>query len=309
MSAKRVARHNTLVFETLQSRLGSAPQSEFSECRLFDTDGSKYLLQREQDAPNVFRVSFSLAGFTENAAVSTNLASIVHELQTRNESVCRVSTGQGTYQVKFEILCDRLLALKPAQQLSLFQSVASVRADVLCWPLRQQLIVLKAAAAPQHETVVIYGKPGQPILGKQNQDDCLVVFPIWLSDGTSRAYTNAFIQGFAESRRLNASGDAPQCSFTAGPAPVPVPKAVQDYVNEAKGGFVSIVVLPRHVKESTLDEFVWTLLSFHDHVQYHVKCFKALIHGRMRKRMQNMILELGQAKTNKREVLAAINTN
>lgn len=136
MSAKRVGRHNTLVFETLQSRLGSAPQSEFSECRLFDTDGSKYLLQREQDAPNVFRVSFSLAGFTENAAVSTNLASIVHELQTRNESVCRVSTGQGTYQVKFEILCDRLLALKPAQQLSLFQSVASVRADVLCWPLR-----------------------------------------------------------------------------------------------------------------------------------------------------------------------------
>ena len=36
---------------------------------------------------------------------------------------------------------------------------------------------------------------------------------------------------------------------------------------------------------------------------------QALIHGRMRKRMQNMILELGQAKTNKREVLAAINTN
>ena len=36
---------------------------------------------------------------------------------------------------------------------------------------------------------------------------------------------------------------------------------------------------------------------------------QALIHSRMRKRMQNMILELGQAKTNKREVLAAINTN
>ena len=57
-------------------------------------------------------------------------------------------------------------------------------------------------------------------------------------------------------------------------APVPVPMSVQEYVNEAKGGFVSIVVLPRHIEESTLDEFVWTLLSFHDHVQYHVKCFK-----------------------------------
>ncbi|DBA87368.1 hypothetical protein WJX77_006866 [Trebouxia sp. C0004] len=309
MSAKRFARCNTLVLETLQSRLESAPQSEFSECRLFDSDGSKYLLQREQDAPSLFRVFFSLAGFTDNEAVSTNLTPIMLELQARNESICRVSTGQGTYQLKFEVLCDRLLGLEPAQQLSMFQSIASVRADILCWPLRQQLTVLKAGAVPEHGTVVMYSKPGQPILVKQNQDDCLVVFPIWLPDGTSRAYTNAFIQGFAESRRLGASGDSPQCSFTAGPAPVPVPTTVQEYVNEAKGGFVSIVVLPRHVKESTLDEFVWTLLSFHDHVQYHVKCFKALIHSRMRKRMQNMILELGQAKTNNREILAAINTN
>lgn len=136
MSTKRVARYSTLVLETLQSRLDSPPQSEFSECRLFDTDGSKYLLQREQDSPNVFRVSFSLAGFADNLAVSTNLITIVHELQVRNESICQVSTGQGTYQVKFEILCDRLLGLGPAQQLSLLQSIASMRADVLCWPLR-----------------------------------------------------------------------------------------------------------------------------------------------------------------------------
>ena len=136
MSTKRVARHNTLVLETLQTRVQSVPQIEFSECKLFDSDGSKFLLQREQDAPNAFRVSFSLAGFADNVAVSTNLTSITHELQARNESICRVSTGQGTYQVKYEILCDRLLGLGPAQQLSLFQSIASVRADVLCWPLR-----------------------------------------------------------------------------------------------------------------------------------------------------------------------------
>ena len=136
MSTKRVARYNTLVLETLQRRLASTPQSEFSECRLFDSDGSKYLLQRDQDAPNVFRVSFSLAGSADNVAVSTNLTPIMHELQARNKSICRVSTGPGTYQVTFEILCDRLIGLKPAQQLSLFQSIASVRADVLCWPLR-----------------------------------------------------------------------------------------------------------------------------------------------------------------------------
>lgn len=35
---------------------------------------------------------------------------------------------------------------------------------------------------------------------------------------------------------------------------------------------------------------------------------QALIHSRMRKRMQNMILELGQAKAGTREVLATLNT-
>ena len=57
-------------------------------------------------------------------------------------------------------------------------------------------------------------------------------------------------------------------------APVEVPAHVQVQVSQAKGGFVSIVVLPRHVKDATLDEFTWTLLTLQDHVQYHVKCFK-----------------------------------
>ena len=55
---------------------------------------------------------------------------------------------------------------------------------------------------------------------------------------------------------------------------MPVPEAVQDQVAQASGGFVSIVVLPRHVREATLDDLTWTLLTLHDHVQYHVKCFK-----------------------------------
>ena len=53
-----------------------------------------------------------------------------------------------------------------------------------------------------------------------------------------------------------------------------LPEAVQEQVGQASGGFVSIVVLPRHVREATLDDLTWTLLTLHDHVQYHVKCFK-----------------------------------
>ena len=63
-------------------------------------------------------------------------------------------------------------------------------------------------------------------------------------------------------------------SFSCMQAPIPVPDHAQSRVKEATGGFVSIVVLPRHVKNDSLDDFAWRLLSFHDHVHYHVKCFQ-----------------------------------
>ena len=56
--------------------------------------------------------------------------------------------------------------------------------------------------------------------------------------------------------------------------PVAVPEEVRAVVSQATGGFVSLTILPRHVKDSSLDDMVWSLLTFHDYIQYHVKCFK-----------------------------------
>ena len=60
--------------------------------------------------------------------------------------------------------------------------------------------------------------------------------------------------------------------------PVAVPEEAQAVVSQATGGFVSLTILPRHVKDSSLDDMVWSLLTFHDYVQYHVKCFKVIRH-------------------------------
>ncbi|KAL3140954.1 hypothetical protein ABBQ32_005478 [Trebouxia sp. C0010 RCD-2024] len=308
--SKRFARFNTLVVDHLVSRLDRTQKENFSECRLFDSDGSKYLLQREQEDPNKIRLSFSLAEFAANIAVAASLSTIAADLSAQHHRYCEMCTDvEGSYQLVLTIQLDTLQSENPALQLQYLQSIGCIRADILCWPLRQALLQLRAGEKAQPDPFVIYSKPAQPIIVKQTSEECVCVFPIYVSEGSSKAYTNAFVQGFAETRRLGAGGDAPQCSFTSGPAPVPVPQDVRDLVRQASGGFVSIVLLPRHVIDTTLDELTWTLLTLQDHVHYHVKCFKALIHSRMRKRMQSMILELGQAKAGTREVLAAISTN
>ena len=136
MSTKRDTRHNPLIIEFLKTKVQPSQQADSSECRLFDDDDTKYLLQREQDAPSVIRLSVSLAGFTENPALSANLAAVASDLQSRYQDVCRVVAGSGSCQLKVDILCDSLLSLSAQQQLTQLHNIASIRADTLAWPLR-----------------------------------------------------------------------------------------------------------------------------------------------------------------------------
>lgn len=142
MSSKRIARFNTLVVDHLLSRLDRAHQENFSECRLFDSDGSKYLLQREQETPNKIRLSVSLAGFTDNIAVAGNLTSLAADLSARYQGHCQISSDSGgSYQLVVTLQLDSLHSLHPTQQLQYLRGIASIRADVLCWPLRLLLCI------------------------------------------------------------------------------------------------------------------------------------------------------------------------
>ena len=137
MSGKRTARFNTLVVDHLVSRLDRAHQDNFSECRLFDSDGSKYLLQREQETPNKIRLSFSLAAFADNTAVAGSLSAIAADLSARYQGHCQIaSDAEWSYQLVVTFQLDTLQSLPPAQQLQYLQVAGCIRADILCWPLR-----------------------------------------------------------------------------------------------------------------------------------------------------------------------------
>ena len=137
MSNKRIARFNTLLVDHLVSRLDRTQKDNFSECRLFDSDGSKYLLQREQEDPDKSRLSFSLAAFADNAAVAASLALIAADLSARHCRYCEICTNvEGSYQLVLTIQLDTLQSMNPTLQLQCLQSIGCIRADILCWSLR-----------------------------------------------------------------------------------------------------------------------------------------------------------------------------
>ena len=59
---------------------------------------------------------------------------------------------------------------------------------------RQALLKLNAGKAAHADTIVIYSKPAQPIIVQQTSEQCVLVFPVYIPDGSSKAYTNAFVQ-------------------------------------------------------------------------------------------------------------------
>lgn len=159
MSARRLSRYNTLVVDYLMSRLDRAQQANFSECRLFDSDGSKYLLQREQNTPDKIRLSFALAAFNDNKAVANTMDNIAAALSTRYHGHCKVcSDTDGAYQLILTLQLDSLQSLDSTQQLNYLQDVGSIRAGTLCWPLRQVISLASIQACDSRLSAVVFAK-------------------------------------------------------------------------------------------------------------------------------------------------------
>uniref|UniRef100_A0A0A9GDW7 Arp2/3 complex 34 kDa subunit n=1 Tax=Arundo donax TaxID=35708 RepID=A0A0A9GDW7_ARUDO len=88
-------------------------------------------------------------------------------------------------------------------------------------------------------------------------------------DSIDIVLATSFLQEFVEARRTAALNNSPSCMWS--PAPPLELKGVPVHALSANAGFVTFVVFPRHVEDKRLDKTVWSLLTFHAYVSYHVK--------------------------------------
>ena len=59
---------------------------------------------------------------------------------------------------------------------------------------RQALLGLQTIGAPATQVQAVYSKPELPVLVDKHATHCTLFYPIWLAEGSSKAYTAAFIQ-------------------------------------------------------------------------------------------------------------------
>lgn len=125
-----------LVLSFILSCVDGSHHKDECESRLFDSNGSKYLLTRELKTEDLIRLSISIAGFKDNQAVAQNSHEIQKYLQHRYGEPCVVSTEQKAYHFVLEIHTAKLKALESNQRQAYLHEVAGVQSFILGWPLR-----------------------------------------------------------------------------------------------------------------------------------------------------------------------------
>ncbi|KAH7440897.1 hypothetical protein KP509_03G015400 [Ceratopteris richardii] len=173
---------------------------------------------------------------------------------------------------------------------------ACLRAIVLGAPLRDVLKHLAAkVVSPEADRLMpIIHRPRESFFVIPQPDKVTVVIPIRFKDSNDSVLATSFLQEFMEARRAGGLSTAPSCQWSPHP-PVEL-KGAPAHALDANSGFVSFVLLPKHVESEKLDNIVWSLCTFHAYVSYHVKCSKGFMHTRMRRRVETLIQALNRAK-------------
>lgn len=167
--------------------------------------------------------------------------------------------------------------------------LASVREVVLGAPLRLVLkhLSLRTVAPDIDRLIALVHRPKESFFLVPQAEKVIVMFPMRFNDSIDIVLATSFLQEFVEARLTPGLNNAPSCLWS--PSPPRELKGAPEEALSANAGFVTFVIFPRHVEGKKLDRTVWSLLTFHAYVSYHVKCSEGFMHTRMRRRVESLI--------------------
>ncbi|KAF9593995.1 hypothetical protein IFM89_026696, partial [Coptis chinensis] len=163
------------------------------------------------------------------------------------------------------------LPLDEDEQYDLLIKVASLREVVLGAPLRVVLkhLASRTVAPDIDQLVALVHRPKESFFLVPKDNKVTVVFPMRFKDSVDTVLATSFLQEFVGSKGSASLNNAPPCFWS--PSPPPELEGAPSQALSANAGFFTFVISARHVEGRKLDRTVWSLLTFHAYVSYHVK--------------------------------------
>lgn len=283
--------------DTLLARIRSLEKPVEVDVHLVEFNDVRYCIQASAKEPQYVLISVALPQAPPEVVTSEGLpfGALEAIAAAYGPVVQPVQPPESGFNLTIRFDIGRLSSIEE-ERLETVSKLASIRSVIMGAPLRQILRALGRGRVYEGADLLtaVMHKPNESYFVSPQAEKVTVVYPMRFSDPNDAILANAFLQEFIEARRMVGLSIAPSCSYSHD-APLELKGAPRKAL-DANAGFVSFVIFQRHVEGSRLEKTAWCIQTFHAYVAYHIKCSKAFMHTRMRRRVDSLIQVLNRAK-------------
>lgn len=248
-----------------------------------DFDGVRYHLANVDGAKNSVRLSMAMRAIAD--CMPFGVADCINGLYGNY-----VVDTEATYDVSLVFNIDTLPAAEDARK-AIARTAALLKRNLISVPF-EAFFDQVGQASPAPVTEIKY-RPNESFWIMSDRDKCTVVFNVDFSDKDDVVLGNVFLQEFKNVRRNIPA--APPVSFTVGEPPLEL-QNVRGVRAGPRTGFITFVFFPNHFDAGHRQNTITNIANFRTYLQYHIKCAKAYLHTRMRKRVVTLLKILNRAK-------------
>ena len=201
-----------------------------------------------------------------------------------------------TYNISLSINIEQLASASEEDQQKTITEVSKLRRNCFAAAFSPHFEAHKARNQTT-EPMVIPFRDQETMFIKAKADHVVVIFSTTFKDKTDQVLAKEFLSAFADakvSRGLN----PPNCILSKDP-----PREIKEHEQALIGDhvyYITFVLQNAHIEQTNkADNTIDLIHTFRTYLHYHIKCSKAYIHARMRKKTSEFEQILNRAKPEK----------
>mmetsp|Transcript_20029 Transcript_20029/g.33055 ORF Transcript_20029/g.33055 Transcript_20029/m.33055 type:complete len:308 (+) Transcript_20029:56-979(+) len=172
------------------------------------------------------------------------------------------------------------------------KNFAEIKRNLVGAPFHKAFQALLNGSSGSLKPMVIPFRPLERVVIVPGSDRVTVYFSIEFLDETDRAIGRVFLQEFSESQRK--IPQAPKATFMVD-CPADLAKVAEFKPKDDVLGYVMFQVFKSHVEGPKMEKAITMFQMFRAYLLYHIKASKAMLHARMRSRVDLLLQVLKRA--------------
>jgi len=284
-----ILEHNNGVLQNTLAQRFSAEKPELVDISLVDFDGAAYHMHTPE-VPTTLVLSTRLRGYKELLQYG---AKELLEEEFKGWIVPAEHGWDMTLKLPLDSLSDQ-------QKDELTKKVGNLKRTAMSAPFlrafkeHDRLVNDKSYKVDQTLMTVHY-RPEETVWIQTQQDRVTVIFSTLFREETDRVFGKVFLQEFTDARKQLTLQNAPQVLHSKEP-PLEI-RHLPDLTISDNVSYVTFVLFPRHFAQGPPREMTLNQIElFRDYLHYHIKCCKAYMHSRLRRRVAEFLKVLNRAK-------------